>query len=194
VGNNYIINPDADYGLGIVSSSVIIQNNIIAEHQHGDLHTWGTSDHYTDIDFYFNTVAFNGTGTLDNGIIIGDYVVGDFRNSIVSNHHYGFYNAGHVNGEIQISYLLMDGNTYNYDGFTYSNGFTGDPLFVNPDNSDYHIQRGSAAINKSPGSIAVIDDIDRQYRPNSSDTGWPFPADLGADEYCLPRYFPIIRR
>jgi hypothetical protein len=193
MSGNYLTNPDANYGMQIVSAMVNMTNNIISDHKVGDVQIWGSADNFADLEFFYNTTASIDTEDTDYGIIIGDYVDGEFSYGIAANHYYGFYNAGHVIGEITISYYLMDGNIYNYADFTHTNDFTGNPLFVNPGNGDYHIQYGSAAINKGPGLTTVIIDIDHQRRPNYS-YGWLNPADLGADEYCLPRYFPFIKK
>ncbi len=53
-----------------------------------------------------------------------------------------------------------------------------DPLFINPETLDYHIQPGSPAVDQGLGNVVKLD-IDRQPIPNPL-TGLP---DIGADEY-----------
>jgi hypothetical protein len=126
-------------------------------------------------------------------------VTGLFSHGIVADQYYGFKNEGHVNGTILIGYHLMYDDYYPYgddgvdEGFGYVYGYEGDPKFIDPVGGDYHIQLNSAARDLGPGKISITDDFDRQRRPNNT-LGWSYPADLGADEYCLPRYFPFIRK
>jgi hypothetical protein len=195
---NNLDNPDANYGLEIERGDAFVANNIIVEHKSSNVDVFGSTEGIAYVSFFFNTVAFSGTAGADHGYVIGDYVIGVFSHGIVANQTQGFYSSL-VTGSLEIGYNLMHNNYLNYGGNLGSTGyihhtFSGDPLFVNPANGNYHIQFYSAARDKGPGDLAVEDDIDHQRRPNASTTGWPNPADLGADEYCLPRYFPFIRR
>ena len=72
-------------------------------------------------------------------------------------------------------------NLANWSGsspITHTNDYTGNPDFVSPNAGNYHLNAGSAAIDKGLNA-GVITDIDNQPRPNP-DTNIP---DLGADEY-----------
>ena len=65
----------------------------------------------------------------------------------------------------------------------------GNPVFVNPEGSDYHIGRGSAARDAGVNA-GVIEDIDGDERPEGA--GY----DIGADEYT-PRwdvFLPLVAR
>jgi hypothetical protein len=195
---NYIKNPEAAVGLNIISGGTLgtttVVNNMILHQDYANVRLEGSSTNYANVAFYFNTVAFNATGTADRGYVIGNYVTGLFSHGIVADQYYGFYNDGHINGTIDIGYYLMYDDTHEYDSFGYVHSFSGNPLFVDPVNGDYHIQINSAAKDKGPGYVSVPVDFDHQRRPNASTTGWTNPADLGADEYCLPRYFPFIKK
>jgi predicted outer membrane repeat protein len=63
-----------------------------------------------------------------------------------------------------------------------------DPLFVNPATGNYHIQRGSPAIDHCTSGMPPRD-IDNQPRPSSLDITATQLYDAGADEYFFPRVF-----
>jgi len=63
----------------------------------------------------------------------------------------------------------------------------GDPVFVDPANSDYHISAGSAAMDAG-GNLNVLTDFEGDPRPTFAD------YDIGADELCLQVYLPILIR
>ncbi len=87
--------------------------------------------------------------------------------------------------------LVVDSNLFYDNGDDGERGvvyFSGDPLLVDAPNGDFHIQAGSAAIDKVYSWQGGID-IDGQMRgigipPNS--------FDVGADEYMLVNYLPLI--
>ncbi len=76
------------------------------------------------------------------------------------------------------------------NGVTGAVFFTGDPLLVDAASGDFHIQAGSAAIDKVYSWQGGID-IDGQYRPVGVE---PNNFDIGADEYMLQIFIPIIFR
>ncbi len=208
IQRNYIINSDANRGLQITRGSAWVANNIIADHAESNVYIWGLEGEPADVQFYFNTVAFNGSGTSDRGYRIGNYVNGYFSQGIVANQYYGFKDE-HTSGSISIDYHLMYNDYYPYgdDDGPGGNGFTcidclddgtgnNNPNFVNPANGDYHIQSNSDAIDIGPGIVGLHRDIDGQYRPYPP-SGLMYPADLGADEYWpayLQFFLPIIKR
>ncbi|MFH1740494.1 MAG: DUF1565 domain-containing protein [bacterium] len=63
-----------------------------------------------------------------------------------------------------------------------------DPMFVNPQNGDYHLQRGSPAIDSGTPVITVTDDFDGARRPQGSgfDMGaYEFVADTGVSDWAV---------
>jgi hypothetical protein len=205
---NYIINPDANRGLQIIRGVVRVENNVIADHAESNVYILGSSGDYAEVQFYFNTVSFNGTGTADRGYRIGDYVNGYFSQGIIANQYYGFKDE-HTSGSIYIDYHMLYNNFYPYgdddgpggagfgcidclDGVSGNNN----PRFVNPANGDYHLQSSSDAIDTGPGMAGIDRDIDGQHRPYPPN-GVTYPADLGADEYWpayLRFFLPIIKK
>jgi hypothetical protein len=208
IQRNYLNNQDADYGLfiyrGVTDGWFYVYNNMILNHDHANVYLLGVSSSYARVQFTFNTIAFNGTGIYDSGVSIGDYVNGIFTHGIITNHYYGFKDVSVTGGTstISISYHLMYNDYYPYgddgvfDGFPYTYGFTGDPLFVNVGSGDYHIQSGSPARDRGPGNPTILKDFDHQTRMYPP-SGMTNAADLGADEYWpayLQLYMPIIIR
>ena len=58
-----------------------------------------------------------------------------------------------------------------------SNNFEGDPLFVDKANDDYHLQNGSAALDRGGISAAPAQDFEGDDRPGTDGL-----VDIGVDE------------
>jgi hypothetical protein len=140
-------------------------------------------------------------GNSGNGILVYAYQVRLFHNTIVSNTGYGVqanftatltmtnnivaYNTGagiitYTGGRISATHNLFWGN--GSDPITGSNGVLGDPALL-PDG--YHIGPASAALNAGTPT-SITSDIDGEPR-----LGLP---DIGADEYVLGVYLPLVLR
>ena len=114
------------------------------------------------------------------------------HNTILVGHETGIYVYG-ISSTLTMEATLWGAgawaNTQDWDidsgNVTSSTNVLGDPAFVDPDNGDYHIGSGSAAIDL--GVNAGIDvDIDGQGRPAGG--GY----DIGADEYYeFAIYLPL---
>ena len=137
-----------------------------------------------------NTLARNGGGGGQ-----GVYVVWSARawltNTIVVSHDVGIQVGSGATATLQATLwgTSMWANTLDWSGpgtlFTGTLNFWGDPAFVDPDGGDYHIGPGSAAIGKGVDA-GVATDIDGDRR-----IGAP---DLGADEYRVDAYLPLVIR
>ncbi|MBK8986378.1 MAG: hypothetical protein IPM39_09895 [Chloroflexi bacterium] len=109
------------------------------------------------------------------------------QNTIVANHATGL---NVTTGFVALSHALFHDNGLDIQGSVAldENRVTGDPLFVNPDAGDFHLQVGSAAIDAGvDAGIAV--DFEGDERPSGNG------FDIGYDEFVPIRVMlPIIMR
>jgi len=142
----------------------------------------GVSSGEPDIYFGFNTCALTAVGFWidEKSIITAD-----------SNIFTQINDAAIYLVNPPLTFFTIENNLFHdnaNDGVTGAILFTGDPLLVNPTSGDYHIQPGSAAIDKVyifQGGI----DIDGQIRPVGVE---PNNYDIGADEFMLQTFMPIV--
>jgi len=90
-----------------------------------------------------------------------------------------------ANTTVDVNENLFWNNAAN--GETGSTSWVANPKLVDLWNGDFHIQTGSAAIDKVSGGF-VDTDIDYQHRPIG------FGIDLGADEYGFSFFLPLFTR
>ncbi len=128
---------------------------------------------------------YNGTSGGDN-LVIG--------NTIFANHINGLY-ANFATGKARPRYLLFynvtndkSAGTGGFPGDDESTWTTGNPLFADAPNGDYHITAGSAAYNTGTNEAGfyTTDDIDGDMRPLFGQ------YDIGADELNYSIYLPMI--
>jgi hypothetical protein len=104
--------------------------------------------------------------------------------SIVAGHQGGLCGAGAVANQT----LFHEVEDPCIAGASCVNNVFGDPKFLNPSAGDYHISRGSAAVDRAY-TIDVVRDMDGDSRPVGA------ASDLGADEIEPERSFlPLILR
>jgi uncharacterized repeat protein (TIGR01451 family) len=170
------------------SSGVILINNVVADNQANDDGS-GLCVKGSHLHLLHNTIARN-TGGNGSGVLVADEFVfpsGLFMSTVA------LTNTILVSHSVGIS--VTQGNTVTITGVlwhntpvtvsqpvtafvTVQNQHAGNPAFVDPDNGDYHIGLGSAAIDA--GVDAGVDrDIDGDPRPLG------IGYDLGADEVGL---------
>ncbi len=194
VYNNRLYNT-GNNGIGIsaeaggTANDIHIYNNIVSGAQVGiriPEYNDGTKSDIKNIEVINNNIYNNGGSNLGGGggIWIGQYpnsyinglVV---RNNIVSqNYQYQIMQTPNANNaNIVIDNNLIDG----YNGYTNeilgTSNITGNPLFVNTNGGDFHLQSTSPAIDKGSPVNAPNIDFDGKYRPSGS--GY----DIGAFEY-----------
>ena len=139
------------------------------------------------------TIADNGG---DQYYAHGVYVtntVAFLTNTIIAGHaDFGVFVA--TGGEATLEATLWDGNRidHTFGGVeTGDHNYDGDPAFADPEAWDYHIEPGSAALDRGVAT-GVRTDMDGERRP------W-FVPDLGADEYWpasafVRAYLPLVLR
>jgi uncharacterized repeat protein (TIGR01451 family) len=124
-----------------------------------------------------NTIVQNEEGAGE-GIYLDGTAEATVLNNIIVSHTYGIYNAG--SGTSDVTYNDVWGNSVSdYFGVTPGVGnISSDPMFVDPDNWDYHLFLSSPAVNAGDPDegLAPAVDIDGETRPFGG------RVDMGADE------------
>jgi hypothetical protein len=186
IQRNTIINPGAMHGIYIFDTETIypgqaasIYNNIVAGHEDYNIYVNAYDDHDTQVQLSHNTLADAEYG-LYVGAINVDVVV-TFDRGIVSGHSItGVYASPNPGITVTVTNTLFNANMADaVPGVANPSPLTGDPRFVNPSAYNYHLNRGSQAIDRVASGGLYID-IDGDTRPYGIGTT---PYDVGADEY-----------
>jgi len=194
-----VSNQQGGHGGGVyIRGNPILRNNVIT----GNRASFSGSGIYicgSAPELYHNTIAQNAWESDATGIYVAEASSTEraqpkLWNTIIVSQTVGIYAKGDVvQNIVNANGTLWYGNTANTDGtgtFFLNDEHTGDPLFVNPDGGDYHINPGSAAIDNGVATNTTTD-IDGEPR-------FSIP-DLGADEYWAPGtlkrvYLPLVMR
>ena len=133
------------------------------------------------VNMLHNTFVFAEYGVQMAGTIVVDIS----RNIFMSHSETAIDVLDPVNVDVTVDENLFWANTMN--GETGTNSWEADPLLVDPLNGDFHLQPGSAAIDKVSGG-SITSDIDGQLRPMG------FGIDLGTDEFedDIYLFLPLI--
>ncbi|NIN63251.1 MAG: hypothetical protein GTO63_00750 [Anaerolineae bacterium] len=135
-----------------------------------------------------NTIADNDAGAGGEGIWVGSYVSLTLANNIVAGHTVGITNTVPASSTVAADYTLFADNGTDYgSGVSSTNEVSGDPAFVAPDEADYHLAPGSAAIDAGDEAGVPID-FEGDARPLG-----PAP-DIGADEAWLRSFVPLLMK
>jgi len=149
--------------------SAHITNTLIVRNQAA----WGAGLLIMGEAHFLHTTIAGNTG--DEGVYVSDGADACFINTIIAGHSVGLYADGYVRMD---NTLWHDNSTdlVEDEGFVLTfNDYRGDPDFVNPAGGDYHINPGSAALDRGEDED-IAEDIDGEPRP------WGSGPDLGADE------------
>jgi len=179
----------AIYRLG-ETAPVILRNNVIANNDSDDFGSglWVGGAYETQpvgVLLEHNTFANNQNG--DAAISLQYALTLQMTNNIISGHNLGVFAMG--NGTVIMDGTLWHQNMADTGGagtITHTNDLTGDPLYADAANFNYHLTAGSAARDAALAS-SVVSDLDGQTRPNP-DTSLP---DLGADEFYVTPPFAV---
>jgi hypothetical protein len=137
-----------------------------------------------------NTFANNGLEPWGGGIAVDnpDLQNVTIRNNIVSQ-NLSFQIAvspAVPTAELTIDHNLIDGFR-GYEGEVYGDAYVeGDPRFVDPAGSNFHLRGDSPAIDQGSSLDAPDDDLDGNARPAGA--GY----DIGADEYVAPTHWAYL--
>ena len=161
-------------------SNITISNNVLYHNTHAGvcIGDWDNGyPHPMDGVYIVNNTCYdNGSGSFGCGVwhMNPEAVNVVIRNNIFSqNDSDGIYPENDVTNPGTIDHNLFDGPSEVY-GTDY---IEGDPQFVNPGSSDFHLQSTSPAIDAGSSASVPDHDMDGDSRP---DNGlW----DMGADEY-----------
>lgn len=189
-GNTVISNTSGNNGGGLWldGSEGAFESNIVAQNQIEGANLGAGIYIEGGVPGLAHTTLAQNSGGDGSGIYIDGQVDMTLVNTILVSQTTAVYAASG-------STLLIDGilwyeNTTNVSGagtVVVSHEYIGDPIFVNPAGWDYHISKGSAALNRGI-NIGVSTDIDGDGRYGA--------PDLGADEYVYDWqiYLPVIFR
>jgi len=207
VGNRIVSNTAHQVGGGVMISdaNVTLINNFIADNYSGDYGSGVVLDrspaHHGNNQMLLihNTIARNHGGD-GSGVYIGKS--GEFTstavltNTILVSHTIGITVGAGSRAALEATLWGTENWTNDSDWggagtiHTGTINIWGDPGFLDPAAGDYHLSKGSAAINR--GIPAGVDtDIDGEVRPF-----W-FAYDIGADEAWLDlfiQYFPFVAK
>ncbi len=192
VQQNTIINPGAITGIFFGSSTagqtLNLFNNIIARHDYYNIYGIIASTGSTTVTMMHNTLADASIGMhLQSSSGLGSFTI-TFTNGIVSGHsETGISSSGPLT--LVVSDTLFNDNLA--DGVTGTNPLAGNPNFKSPINYNYHLNRGSQAIDRIASGHGL--DIDGDTRPFGIG-GTRF--DAGADEFIHSFFFflPLTMR
>ena len=136
-----------------------------------------------------NTFYNNGKGTWGGGVSVESP---DAENITIRNNICSQNLLFQIQVEVAIPNLTVDHNLIDgyrgYEKEIYGNYYIeGNPMFANPSEADFHIQRDSPAIDNGSSINAPNDDYDSNLRPQG--TGY----DIGAYEYQYSSITPDIK-
>ena len=176
--NRVIYNGGSGGGHGVYceAETILMQNNIVAYSGGESPTSYGVYLVGDDILFKHNDVY----GCLGIGVFMDVSGSADILNNIVAHNDYNWMSAGGLcvqgNGLITTDYNNVWENTDDYCGGSPGpHDISADPLFADPGDLDFHLQKGSRCINRGIDA-GVTGDFEGDERPLG------FGFDIGADE------------
>jgi hypothetical protein len=190
INRNKITGEETTENIAIVGNTdVLIMNNFIGSNASpyslNGIITYGSIANGNVSAF----IEYNTFALLEYGLNIDGFTAITAINNIFTQiSNVAIYDNGPTTNTLDINNNLFHNNVN--DGIRGMDYFSGDPLLVDAANGDFHIQVGSAAIDKVFSWQGGID-IDGQIRgigilPNS--------FDVGADEFIIYTFLPLVER
>jgi hypothetical protein len=180
ISNNFIYDNSGYIGGGVIMFGGSLINNTIAAN---DASLDGGAQFGGNVYIVFGQEEIGGSGShVFNNIIFGAKSGG----GIVWEGDYleGTIQFNNVWGNTPGNYGAIGTNDFTFDGLIDKTGAYGnisqDPLFVDAENNNYHLQMDSPCVNTGDPGIAPAAgeaDIDGEYRT------YAYRIDIGADEY-----------
>jgi parallel beta-helix repeat protein len=178
------------------SSAFTVVNNVIADNWAGSagdgVYVKTSAEGRSVGKMAHNTLVENGRGLGDEAIYLRERVTLTLTNNLITGHEVGLYLRPGLTNTATADHTLFFDNEHDTHGDTIisTNAITGqDPLFVDRAAGDYHLRRGSPAIDAGADVNWLADDIDGDDRPLGD--GY----DIGADEvWAAIIYLPLVVR
>jgi hypothetical protein len=158
---NNIIGHNSGWNGGAIDArgEYLFVNNIVVHNNAGN-HAGGIMVYGTDCRPVIknNVIAYNSTSGKGGGILCTNNSNPTIINNIIVNNVASNIGGGigfEVGGSANISYNDVWGNNSDYGGGASAGvgDISADPLFVDPDNGDYHLQVGSPCIDAGDPNI-----------------------------------------
>jgi putative cofactor-binding repeat protein len=166
-----------------------LTNNLVADNHANDAGSglWfdGSSGNPTSGCLLHTTIADNHSS--GQGVGVGDYTTLAFTNTIIAGHHSVGISAT-LGSTVTLETTMWHDNGASESGGGHVISTTNiydDPAFADPAVWDYHLTSGSPAIDQGVDA-GVTTDIDGSPRLKD--------PDIGADEYVLHAYLPLVVR
>jgi parallel beta-helix repeat protein len=186
-------------GIQIVESTITLVNNVVAENEKlGFPCAAGIGVEDSFVTLLHNTIAHNWSPhLLASGVYVAEpdarASVVTLTNNILVSHTVGITVGAGSTATLEATLWGTStwANEADWGGTgaivtgTAGNNVWGTPVFVAPDDGDYHLGPESAAIDRGL-EIGVAEDID-------GDPRWGTP-DLGADEFVWKVFLPLVAR
>lgn len=181
VEGNQVVDNDTDEGItlwSIQGGGPTFVNNIVARSGGRAFAISGTGAVIT-ATLLHNTLVGSGTGHGVYASLANVYIT----NAIVVSHSWGITNTTPLSSTVMPEHTLFWGNAN--DGIRGASPVDGNPAFVNPAGTDFHLGAGSAAIDSGIATW-VTTDIDGDPRPMG------MGYDIGADERIAVLYRSLL--